>query len=73
MIRYFLKSQKGQTAVEYLLMLAMGASIGLTAFKKLNEYLLTKPDSIIGKPLNSMKVRMSGQNRYTEVPFSVRK
>jgi hypothetical protein len=73
MLRFILKSQKGQTAVEYVLMIAVGASIGLTAFKKLNEYLLTKPDSIIGKPLKKMEERMSLDNRYRVAPFRVKK
>jgi Flp pilus assembly pilin Flp len=73
MIRLILNSQKGQTAVEYVLMLAVGASIGLTAFKKLNEYLLSRPDSVIGKPLNELKTRMSQDQRYRRAPFAVRK
>lgn len=73
MIRLILKSKKGQTAVEYVLMLAVGASIGLTAFKKLNEYLLTSPNSIIGKPLKKIKDRMNESPRYERTPFAVRK
>lgn len=76
MIRFLIKNKLGQTAVEYVLMLAVGASLGLTAFKKLNEYLLTRPDSIIGRPLNKLKQRMTiqpGTRPYAIAPFSVSK
>lgn len=76
MIRFLRKNQLGQTAVEYVLMLAVGASLGLTAFKKLNEYLLTRPDSVIGRPLNKLKERMTvqpGTKPYATAPFAVSK
>lgn len=73
MIRFLSKNQLGQTAVEYVLMLAVGASLGLTAFKKLNEYLITRPDSAIGKPLNNLKTRMSADQRFQRAPFAVSK
>jgi hypothetical protein len=68
-----LKTQKGQTATEYLLMLAVAASLGMTAFKKLQAYLLTNPNSVIGKPLSNMKQRLQQSPRYERPPFSVRK
>ena len=49
----FLKflQQKGQTSVEYLLMLSVAIAMGLTFTKKFEEYLLTNPDSYINKHL----------------------
>ena len=73
MIRLILKSKKGQTAVEYLLMLAVGASLGLTAFKKLREYLLTSPNSVIGKPLKYLETEMGKDQRYRQFPFKMYK
>lgn len=73
MLRLILKSKKGQTAVEYLLMIALGASLGLAAFKKLKEYLLTGPDSVIGKPLKDMQTKLSSDERYRRAPFRVTK
>jgi len=42
--RRFFK-QKGQTSVEYMLMIVVSVGIGLTFFKKFEGYLLTNPDS----------------------------
>lgn len=43
-LKEFLK-QKGQTSVEYLLMLVVSIGLGLTFFKKFEGYLLTNPNS----------------------------
>lgn len=72
-LRFILKSKKGQTAVEYVLMLAVGCSLGLTAFSKLKDYLLDRPDSVIGKPLNNLKTKMAAGQRYQRAPFAVSK
>jgi hypothetical protein len=68
-----LKTQKGQTATEYLLMLFVAATLGMTAFKKLQAYLLTNPNSVIGKPLSDMKKKLQENPRYERTPFKVRK
>jgi len=73
MLRLIIRSRKGQTAVEYILMLALGASIGIAAFKKLREYLLTSPNSIIGKPLKDLDNKLSAEGRYQRYPFRVTK
>ena len=39
--------QKGQTSVEYLLMLVVAVGLGLTFFKSFQKYLLTNEDSYI--------------------------
>lgn len=55
MMGRLLKSQKGQTSVEYMLLIAVAISFGLLFFKKMDQYLLTNPNGIIAKPLNSYK------------------
>ena len=45
-LREFLK-EKGQTSIEYILMIAMSASMGVVCFKKFNAYLLDNPNSYI--------------------------
>jgi hypothetical protein len=40
----FLK-EKGQTSIEYLLMIATVAALGTTFFNKFNGYLIENPDS----------------------------
>lgn len=51
-LRFFLK-QHGQTAIEYVLMLAVSASMGVAVFKKFDAYLYSNPDSYIN---NQMKI-----------------
>lgn len=71
MFRRIFKSQLGQTSVEYLLLIVVGVSIGLTFMKKMDEYLVKNPDGIIGKPLkdfkNSLNSDVSG--RYKSFPL----
>ena len=45
-LRKFL-TQRGQTSVEYMLMLIVAVSLGLTFFKNFQKFLLTNPDSYI--------------------------
>lgn len=45
-LRNFLKD-RGQTSIEYLLLIIVSVGLGLTFFKKFQGYLLTNPDSYI--------------------------
>lgn len=45
-LRKFL-GNKGQTAVEYILMLSVSVSMGVAFFKKFEKYLLSNPDSYV--------------------------
>jgi hypothetical protein len=65
-------SQKGQTSVEYILMLSVAISLGITVFNKLNEHLVENPNGMIGKPLNSFKKQLDASDRYRQFPMPVR-
>ncbi len=62
-LRMFLK-QKGQTSVEYLLMLVMAVGLGLTFFKKFQGYLLTNQDSYINIHMTFYKQLFDPQLGY---------
>ncbi len=70
-MRRILKSQKGQTAIEYLLLIAVATSFGLTFMKKMDEYLIKNPNGLIAKPLNSFKDKISRDptGRYRVYPI----
>ena len=65
-------SNKGQTSVEYILMLSVAISLGITVFNKLNEHLVDNPNGMIGKPLNSFKKQLDSSGRYRQYPMPVR-
>ena len=62
-IRDFLK-EKGQTSIEYMLMIAMSASMGVVAFKKFNAYILDNPDSYIRSHLKISEQMFDPQLNY---------
>lgn len=72
MFRRILKSQAGQTAIEYLLLIVVSIGLGVAFYKKMDEYLLSSPNSIITKNLNSLKNKFnqdsSGRYRRFRVP-----
>ncbi len=71
MKRRFFKNELGQTAVEYCLMIAVSASLGITFFKKMNEYMIDNPNGIIAKPLKIFKQRLEADSsgRYKKFPL----
>lgn len=70
MMRHILKSQKGQTAVEYIMLIAMAVSLGLLFFKKMDQYILKNPNSFISKPLNKLKNDLGRpEDRYKTFPL----
>lgn len=68
MIRYFIQSESGQTAVEYLLLIVVAVSLGLTFMKKMDEYVINNPNGMIGKPLKNFEEKLNqdptGRYRY---------
>ena len=54
------KNQKGQTSLEYLLMIAVSLTLGFTFQKKMEEYFFNNPNSFISKSLRNYKVLFSG-------------
>ena len=71
MMRRFFKNQKGQTAVEYILMIVVAVAFGLTFMKKMDEYVIKNPNGMIGKPLNSFKksLQADSSGRYSRFPL----
>lgn len=69
------KSQKGQTAVEYMLMVVVAVSLGITLFNRLDEYLIKNPNGIISKPLKQFKTLLSSDpsGRYSRFPLRLPK
>lgn len=68
MNRRFLKSELGQTSTEYLLIIAVAVSFGLTFMKKMDEWVIRNPNGMIGKPLKEFKNKLdqdpTGRFRY---------
>jgi Flp pilus assembly pilin Flp len=47
--------QKGQTAVEYILMVAIAVMVAVACFKAIEAYLISNQNSMLAKQLNSYK------------------
>ena len=47
--------EKGQTSVEYILLVGVMIVISITFFTKVREYMLTNPDSIINRYLSGFE------------------
>lgn len=56
--------EKGQTAVEYMLMLAVVVGLGITFTKKMDEYLLSNPNSFMNNYLNSYKAILKQDPKF---------
>ncbi len=54
------KNQRGQTSVEYLLMLVVSITLGVTFKKKMIDYFLTNPNSFIAGNLRNFRVLFAG-------------
>lgn len=66
MLRRIIKNKRGQTSVEYLLLIVVAVSFGLLFAKKMDEYLIKNPNGLIAKPLNQFKAKINAdtQGRY---------
>jgi Flp pilus assembly pilin Flp len=58
----FFKNHKGQTSVEYILLIAVIASVSIPLGKKLEGYIIGNPNSVVGKMINSYKDMFGGEN-----------
>lgn len=67
--RFKFLNEKGQTAMEYMLLLIVAISIGVSFKKKLEEFVLTNPDSILTKQIRGL-TRNFSDARYRR--FSLR-
>lgn len=57
-------NQKGQTSVEYILLVGVMIVVSITFFKKVREYLLTNPDSVINTYLGGYESSFNSGNGY---------
>ena len=71
-----IKNTKGQTSVEYILMIVVVIFCATGVFKKLDEYIISSPNSFVNRYLSTFQETFGGANggfqggyRY----FSIRK
>jgi Flp pilus assembly pilin Flp len=69
------KTEEGQTAIEYLLMVVVAVGLGITLFNRLDEYLIKNPNGMIAKPLNQFKNLLNSDTtgRYRRFPLRLPK
>ena len=53
-------SQKGQTSVEYILLVGVMIFISIGVFKQIREYVVTNPDSMVNRYLSSFDQQFGG-------------
>lgn len=51
--------RKGQTSIEYLLLTVVAISIGIAFKKKIEDYMLTNPNSLLSRSLNQFNSQFS--------------
>jgi hypothetical protein len=75
MIFKVLKLDRGQTVVEYMLMIAMSVGLGIAVFNQLNDYLIKNPNGLVGARLNQFKKDLSSDSsgRYKRFPIKLPK
>lgn len=71
MKRFFIKSQLGQTSIEYLLMVVVAIGLGITFKKRMEEYLLKDGTGVFAKQLKSleMQIKHDTSGRYRSFPL----
>ena len=57
-----LSSQKGQTSVEYILMIVVVIFVGMGVFQKIEEYVITNPDSFVNTWLEAYRSGFGGED-----------
>jgi Flp pilus assembly pilin Flp len=55
-------NHKGQTAVEYILLIAVIVVVMTTVFKKLEQYIVSNPDSLQANFIKNFENGVSGYN-----------
>jgi len=58
---------KGQTSVEYMLILVVAITIGISFKQKMEEFMLTNPNSFISRQLNALDagLKQDASGRFT--------
>lgn len=59
---------KGQTSIEYLLMVVVSIGLGMTFLKRMKEYFLSDPNSAFAKSFELQK-RSLGAAPYKKFPL----
>jgi Flp pilus assembly pilin Flp len=61
-MRALLKNRLGQTSVEYILLIAVIASVAIPIGKRLEGYIIGNPNSLVGRMISSYKTMFGGEN-----------
>jgi hypothetical protein len=64
-------NQRGQTSVEYILLLSVMITLSITFFGKVEEFVLTNPDSMVNRYLGSYRQLFGVNGSYKT--FSIRR
>lgn len=57
--------QRGQTAIEYLLIMVVSVGLGITFFNNMRDYFQNNPNSFISRSLNNYRAVLdAGGPRY---------
>jgi len=68
--RFRFLGEKGQTAVEYMMLLVVSASIGIAFKKKIDEFLVGNPNSVLSKQIGGLSSSFdSGDGRFSSFPI----
>jgi len=65
-------NQRGQTSVEYILLLSVMITLSITFFGKVEEFVVTNPDSMVNRYLGSYRQLFGGVNGSYKT-FSIRR
>ena len=58
-------NQKGQTSIEYLLLIVVSVGLGMTFLSRMGDYFVKNPNSFVAKSLNNYKAVLgSPEGRY---------
>lgn len=70
-MKRFLRHQ-GQTSVEYMLILVVTIGIGISFKEKMEEFMLTNPNSFISKQLNALQAGLAQDTSGRFTRFTLR-
>ncbi|HXH75266.1 MAG TPA: hypothetical protein VNJ08_09895 [Bacteriovoracaceae bacterium] len=74
--RFRFLGEKGQTAVEYMMLLVVSASIGIAFKKKIDEFLVGNPNSLLSRQIGGLTASFEGQGgdgRFRSFPIFMAK
>lgn len=62
-------NQQGQTAVEYMMLVAVAVTIGIAFKNKMEDFVLKNPNSTLAKNLNFLDSQFDSSRRYATFPL----